>query len=211
MSKWREKEELGSMTRNVCDGARAKKRALKDGEFAVVEQTKLTLDGVLRVKIIRHAHDALVQRLDLADHALQILQHQLSRVTGKLAAELIDIVTHTAADIHEEFPAAQCRVEAGEKPLLDGEEPGVHPARPALAVSAHDVVEARPVGRVGLEVREEVGRPDAVGLLVVAVRRAGRVSVRGGLEVTWQVGQSGVDAEEAVSRGSERVVITLCS
>jgi hypothetical protein len=136
------------------------------------KEVKLTLHRLFLIEVIHHPLDPAIQPpgLGLLDDGPKILQHQTAGRMRHLAAELVQVVAHTAGNIHQEN-GLRCLLRALDQALLDGVEALVHPRGAALAVAAHVVVELLAVGRVGHQVLEHV-ELGVVGVLQGAVRDA---------------------------------------
>lgn len=136
------------------------------GEGGRQKQRTLTFDRLLREEIILHPLNPRIKTGNLSQNNGQILQNQPSGSGGMFRRKLGQIVPNTTSDVHHEGRVSFRFRPFGER-LLYGEEILVHPARPALPVAAHVVVELRAHGRVGLHVGEHV-QVGGVGVLVRA-------------------------------------------
>lgn len=140
---------------------------------------------------LNQRRSSLVLRLRLVNHFRQILQNQPARNVGPLASELSEVMSDATADIDEEDV-----FRTDIQPLRQGrdrEEPLVHPARTALVIRGHVVIELLSVGGVLFEEFEEV-RGGAVSVLEGGLDAVAGVDVVGFLEVGGEGHDTACDA-----------------
>lgn len=134
-----------------------------------------TFDRLLREKIMFHQLDRRVQGhcLGLSENLGQILQHQTARGLRPLVAELREVMAHITSHVNQQnIVVTDSRVDQNRYDV----EADIHPARAALVVGGHVVIELG--GSLGVllhEFEEVKGRVEAQ--LEATVGAAGGVLV----------------------------------
>lgn len=134
-----------------------------------------TFHGLLCKEVMGHDFDTGMKRraLGLLDDVRKILQHQPSRHVGPFALEFGEIVAQAATDVDQKDIV--CLLQLHHQ-LRDRVEPDVHPARTALVVGGHVIVELGGMfGMVAEELEEMRVGPEAQ--LEGTIFAVGRVAI----------------------------------